>query len=273
MIVLNGREYKLLLVDTNVISEMIKNPSHEFRKFLEWTIPNKFIPSFSLFTILEIRKAVNIYDKFLELFSILPCVILKSHEQLFTDETLHYPNPKEINPILVAFTGALAPEGKKLKDILDLAFSDTVNLNNEAMWNSSKSEVVDSIKDLVKNFPSEDGKYTSKRIREFIEIAGFSQIALKAPEFARSKVNLQEAISIDAFPSLKMMLFTAFYKFYVDSRIPRISDTFDLIIFATIPYVDAIISENHQVEVVKKIKTQDDFIGHVQALTLKHIRS
>jgi len=272
MIVLNGREYKLLLVDTNVVSEMIKNPTREFKSFLEWTVPNKFIPSFSLFTVLEIRKAVDIYEKFLELFSVLPCVILKSHEQLFTEEVVHYPNPKTINPILVASSGVLAPENQKLKDLLNAVFSDSENLKNENIWNEGKFEVVEGIKSLVENFPPNGKKYTSKRIREFIEIAGFAQIAMRAPKFAKSKLDSGIAVSVDAFLSLKMILYTVFYKFYNDPRQSSSSDTFDLIISAVTPYVDAVISENHQVEVIKKIKSQDDFIQHVQGFTLRHLR-
>jgi len=252
---------------------MLKNPTREFKYFLEWTIPNNFIPSFSPFTLLEIRNIPEIYNKFLELFSVLPCVILKSHEQLFGDEILHYPDPTNINPILVASVGVLAPKNGRLKDILDAVFHDPKNLQNEAKWNAGRSEVVESINSQVKNFPPRQGKYSAKQIREFIEIVGFSQIVIRAPEFAKSKVDSKNVVSIDAFPSLKIMLYTTFYKFYVDNRRVKTSDTFDLLICAATPYVDAVISENHQVEVMKKIKVQDGFIKHVQGFTLKHIRS
>jgi hypothetical protein len=251
---------------------MIKNPTREFKNFLEWTIPNNFIPSFSLFTILEIRKNHEIYSKFLELFSVLPCVILKSHEQLFADEISHYPDSTAINPILIASTGVLAPKDGKLKDILDAVFRDPKNLKNEAVWNAGRSEVVESMKNHVKNFPPENGKYSAKQIRSFIEIVGFSQVAIRAPKFAKLQVDSGNVVSIDAFPSLKMTIYTAFYKFYVDARQSKTSDTFDIIISADIPYVDAVISENHQVEVMKKIKTQDNFIKHVQGFTLRYLR-
>ncbi len=219
-------------------------------------------------TIFEIRSS-----KFLELFSVLPCVILKSHEQLFADEISHYPSPKTITPILVASPGALAPKNGKLKDILQMVFSDPKNLKNEAIWNAGRAEVVESMKSYVKNFPPEKGKYSAKQIRAFIEMVGFSQVATRAPEFAKSQIDSGNVVSVDAFPSLKMTIYTAFYKFYVDARHSEPSDTFDIIISADIPYVDAVISENHQVEVIKKIKTKDNFIKHVERFTLRQLRS
>jgi hypothetical protein len=271
MITLNGNNYKLVLVDTNILSEVIKNRFEEFRKLFEWTATQKSIICFSLFTILEIRKTPAIYSKFLELFSAIPCIILKSHEQLLQDEVSAYPNSAEVDPILVGFPGVLAKA--KLNEILDKTFGETQVVANEKLWNSGQKEIVSGISGLVKNFPPENGKYTKKKIREFIQLAGFQQIALRQREFAKSILDLGGTVNVDAFPSVKMTAFVVFYKFYVDARRPLISDAFDIIIFSATPYVDVVISENHFVEMLKKIKIQDKFVEHVEAFNIKNLRS
>jgi hypothetical protein len=70
-----------------------------------------------------------------------------------------------------------------------------------------------------------------------------------------------------------MTTYAVFYKFYVDAaRKPLTSDAFDILIFSAIPYVDAIISETHLVEAIKKIRNQDSFIDNVVGHTLNRIR-
>src|SRR5215203_1527997 len=117
MITLNGTRYKLVLVDTNILSEVIKNNYQELRKLMEWTTSQKAIICFSLFTVLEIRKTPEIYKQFLELFSTIPCIVLKSHEQLLQDEVSVYPDSTKVDPVLVGFPGILAKA--KLSEVFD----------------------------------------------------------------------------------------------------------------------------------------------------------
>lgn len=270
MISINGTTYKLLLVDTNIISEAIKNKNQEMRRLLEWTSAEKFIICFSVFTILELRKVPILYKNFLDIFSVIPCIILKSHEQLLQDEVSKYPETKDINPINVGFAGMLAKAN--LKETLKMAFENDQIARDEKKWVSNRESIVEGIEELVKNFPPDNGKYSREKIREFIELAGFQQLALRQKDFVKSFIDSGGAIDIDAFPSIKITAFTVFYKFYIDQRSSKISDAFDILIFSSIPYVDAVITESHFVDAIKKIKSQDDFIKEIEAYTIKQLR-
>jgi hypothetical protein len=70
-----------------------------------------------------------------------------------------------------------------------------------------------------------------------------------------------------------MTLYTVFYKFYVDKRKYTTTDIFDIIISAPTPYVDAIVTERHQAEVIKKIKRHDNFLNKLIVMILKDIRA
>lgn len=275
MIELNGNQYGLCLVDTNAASEMSKYPAREFRNFLEWSLTDKptMIPCFSMFTIMELRRKPTVYEQFLETFSPFPIAILKSHEQLLAEEVDSYPNPMVINPILHAFTGLASSPDNRMKNVFDKLFDTSEAQSQERMWLDGRDSAIAGMLSLVKNYPPEENKYTSREIRTFLEIAVIQQLASRFMQFAKSYVDADNAINIDAFPSLKISLFTAFYKFYVDNRRPSQSDVFDIVIAAPTPYVDAVITERHQAEVLRKIKRRDEFIEKLQVFILKDFRS
>jgi hypothetical protein len=272
MITLNGNEYKLCLIDTNVVSEIIKHPNTIGRRYFEALNPGIYIPCFSLFTILELRQTKKVYNSFLEIFSIIPCIILKSLDQLFQDELDNYPDSDKVSPILVSCPGVLAPKGLKLGEILELAFSKPELRQAECKWSSGKIEILDGMLSLVKNYPPKGDKYTQNEIRIFVEIAGYQQIVLRANNFARCMADKKCQVLVGSFPSIKTTTFTVFYKFYMDQRRPLESDPFDIIISSALPYVDAVVTEKHLAYILMKVKNQDDFLNHLEIYRLKDLQ-
>lgn len=129
MVNINGNDCRLCLVDTNIVSEMVKKPSREFNKFLEMTLlKNKTLPCFSLFTILELRKRKDVYKLFLEFFSFFPCVIAKAPEKLLSDELESYPDYSNIDPVFIFSSGIADNEHNRLDYILDRAFEIQENI-------------------------------------------------------------------------------------------------------------------------------------------------
>ncbi len=76
VITVNGNDYRLVLLDTNALSEFAKQ-GDSFRHFLTWSSAEPmFVPCFSLFSVLEIRRRPNVYGRFRELFRVLPCMLV-----------------------------------------------------------------------------------------------------------------------------------------------------------------------------------------------------
>jgi hypothetical protein len=197
----------------------------------------------------------------------IPCAILKGHEHLLAEEVDCYPDPSRVEPVLAAFVGVRGFPGHQLKDWLLAGFSDASILERERSWNAAQQSIVDGIRSLVANFPPKGTSYTAGELRDFIEMAGFAQVAQRQGTFVSEKVAAGEAVSMDAFPSVKANTYTVFYKFYADrTRQPSFSDAFDIIISCAIPHVDAIVTENHQAEALRKASRQDDN-GHKHLLT------
>lgn len=273
MITINGNDYRLVLLDTNALSEFAKQ-GDSFRHFLTWSSAQPmFVPCFSLFSVLEVRRRPDVYGRFKELFRVLPCMLVKSHEQLLEDEVRCYPDPSGIDPTLLGFS-MLGGEGMDLVRVLDSASEDESFRGQEKYWNDGAQDIVEGIASLVGNFPPDGDTYSRDEVRHFVEIAGFSQVAMRQLDFAKQMVEIEnQAVTIAAFPSVKASTYAVWHKFYGDrNRKWTRSDAFDIIIASATPYVDAVVTESHLAEGLRKTNRLDDFIEHLTIHTLRDFR-
>jgi hypothetical protein len=152
VITLNGNGYRLVLLDTNALSEFAKQ-GESFRHFLAWSSEQPmFIPCFSLFSVFEMRRRPDVYGRFKELFRVMPCMLVKGHEQLLEDEVCCYPDPSGIDPTLLGLS-TLGGEGMDLVRVLDTASADESFRSEEERWNDAVQDIVEGIASLVPNFP------------------------------------------------------------------------------------------------------------------------
>ena len=273
MITINGNDYRLVLLDTNALSEFAKQ-GESFRHFLTWSSARPIlVPCVSLFSVLEMRRLPDVYKRFKELFRVWPCMLVKSHEQLLEDEVRCYPDPSGIDPTLLGFS-MLGGEGMDLACVLDMASEDESFRCQEKYWNDSAQDIVEGIAALVPNFPPNGGTYSRDEVRHFVEMAGFSQVVMRQLHFAKQMVEIENrAVSIGAFPSVKATTYAVWHKFYADrNRKWTLSDAFDIIIASAIPYMDAVVTESHLAEGIRKTKRVDDFIEHLTIHTLRDFR-
>jgi hypothetical protein len=273
VITINGNDYRLVLLDTNALSEFTKQ-GESFRHFLAWSSAQlMFVPCFSLFSVLEMRRRPDVYGRFQELFRVLPCMVVKSHEQLLEDEARCYPDPSGIDPTLLGFS-PLGGDGMDLVRVLDAASEDELFRGQEEDWNDGAQGIVEGIASLVANFRPNGDKYRRDEVRHFVEMAGFSQVAMRQPDLAKQIVEVEsQAVSIDAFPSVKATTYAVWHKFYADrNRKWTRSDAFDIIIASAIPYVDAVVTENHLAEGLRKTKRLDNFVEHLTIHSLRDFR-
>jgi hypothetical protein len=176
-----------------------------------------------------------------------------------------------VDPSILAFAGPLAKAG--LADVLESFFATDEGIRQEQAWNEGRREAVEGMVSLVQNYRPARGAYTPTEVRTFVQIAGYQQIEMLAPDFVLSLSEREEALDIDAFPSIKASTLTVFYKFYVDrSRQPQVSDAFDVLISSAMPYMDAIVTENHQAQAIRKIKRRDGFLDGLRVFILNDFR-
>lgn len=274
MLTAGQTKYPLCLLDTMVVSEMVKeDASPVLRHFYEWACEAKpvIVPCFTIYTLMELRRAPAVFRRFIERFRILPCVMLKGYAHILEEEVASYPDPSELDPCAIAFT-FLGGDGNQLSNLPRLLepFAE-----KETMWNKAGPRIVEGMMSLVSNFPPSGDVYTPEEIRQFVWISSLQQLANhdESRSFMRDKVRNSELVEIAAFPSIKAMSFTVFHKFYADrDRQPSNSDAFDVLISGALPYVEAFITENHQAEALRKIKRRDGFLTALEVFTLRDFR-
>ena len=134
-----------------------------------------------------------------------------------------------------------------------------------------KQESLNSILSLKSNFISFNKHYNASDAKKFFNDAFLQYIASQNPDWVASKMKKKEAIISDAFPSVKAALYTVFYRFYVADREPETQDIFDIMIYNAVPYLDTVISENFQADILKKLKNIDNQFSHLEILTIKDL--
>lgn len=273
MLEINGNSYRLCLLDTNAVSEMVKNPDREFSTFLECLLPRGHTPCFSLFSILELRQRTDVYGRFLDYFSVFPSLVLKSHQQLLCDEIARYPDPIGLDPVLLAPVAMRLPAGQSRREALEwLLDSPAISIDGEK-WLDLRGDTLEGLIEHVPNFQPKGRSYLASEIRFFLEVVTLQQIAMHDYNFVSQTLARGKPVAIDAFPSVKMIAYTVFHKFYRDrGRKPTRSDVFDILISTLLPYVDAVITERHQAEVVRQVSAHDDCLKHLEVWTLRELR-
>jgi len=270
MINIGNNSYKLCCIDTNVLSEMVHNRNDEFKYFLQNFMPSKYVPCISSFTILELNKADRAFEKFTNIFDIIPFCILKTPNDLYLEELSNYKSTNKINPIMMSITPP-SLNGPSMINLIDWVNSDEGKAI-DAKFETVKKNRLDEIIKLKENFPSKSESYTKKETIEFVNKTINENLMKLEPIFYKKIINSKQALDIHSFPSLKVQMYSIFYRFYDGKRTPSLNDIFDIMIMSSTPYMEAVLTENFQAEVFKKVKNKDDFLYNLEVLRLKDLR-
>lgn len=270
MININGNNYKLCLFDTNALSSLLLNQASWIKYFDKEFGLGDTIICYSAFSIAELYFRKELFDKFIDLFSIFPSAMIDGYEGLFQKEVDSYDNNSQIDFILLA-PFAIKDDNLSPKDALILTFKSSGFIEKSIQWRETRPEVIDSMLKLKDNYPPKGKNYTIKEIEEFMFISSITQIGLRNRKFAQNFLKSEEIIDVSKFPSLKSMVYTVFYKFYTTNRKATDSDMFDIIIASAFPYVDYCITEGNLCEIFKQVQNRHDFSTSTIFYSLKNV--
>jgi len=271
MIELNGKPYGLVLLDTNVLSEFLLAPKEWGPLLVHKYFLKSIIPSYSAFSVVEITSRPEVFEKFIDIFSAFPAIMLDGYDSIFQKEMEHYstgklPSPVVISPAFVRAPGLDPREGTR-------KLFETAGLEQKArQWKSSAKSILDGMLGLRPNFPPKGSTYSLSEIARFVDVASRQQIELRAKGFFRDLKSRSEELDISRFPSILITSLIVFYKFYVDKRRPADSDVFDIIIGSVLPYVDAVITEAGMRSIISTIQRRHKLLNLAPATSLAEAR-
>ena len=239
---IGSKEYNLLLIDSNVISEIVYNGNIVSSDFFNYALENNTVVCFSFYNVLELKNGyTERWEKFLDIFSKSPCAIAKPFWQIILEELEIYDNRvKDIYPLFNHFS--LLGKGPSynfkiwISEVLDLA-RDSLQYEQDV---------------FLKTLDYFNGRRDLPEYRVKNEFAKKMKIEKLHPFLAKKSL-AQEIFSDSNFPSIEIM-FKAFYHRYVNlKRELLISDMNDIAISACIPYVDVFITEKYQTQLINEM--------------------
>jgi len=89
----------------------------------------------------------------------------------------------------------------------------------------------------------------------------------------RGGVNpLRARRNLDNYPAIKTILYSEYYRIFEPNWKPRPQEITDTYIIAAAPYVDIVITERYQAEILRKIRNRVAGLAKLDIATLRDIR-
>lgn len=275
---IGANNYKLILLDTNAIREIVTNTNMSGKGFLERFfvhLTEAYAPCFSIYNVIELMPYQDIYEKFLEFFSTIPCLMMFPVKRIFQKEVECYLEEKSFiidSYIANAFTPLVLKDDYSCKDFFEGMTKETILMKN--------------IKDEVKTFSSIATEWENRRTRtekmlmaQHLPLNMINENFYKTQEKATIIKDLKNyGISIPLeseifyLPASRMMEFSQFVRIYQTRKHIKPNDVMDIQISCIVPYVNAVVTENFQADVYKKAKRFIPQLKDLEIYTLKDIR-
>lgn len=270
MIEFGGKSYKLVQLDTNALSNVVKAKDDFLKILMDRYSFGQYFFSYSPFSILEIKKSEFLYGRFCEIFSIVPSFLLKGYHRLWNEEIAVYNKGTTIDCTHFCLHD-IRTNGQLLnKTHVDSVFDHPNLVRAFKEWDIDKQNWFDKKLQARQNLGF-DLKYDSKKIVKYAKEDIVEQLKMNFPSFIDQRLHNLDGLVFDDLRSFKIMAYMTYYKFHADKRIPVISDIYDILIAATAPYVDVIITEGQMADGLNKIKKVDNFIAELEIKSIKEI--
>ncbi len=268
----SGNTYNLCLLDTNALSEIIKRPNVEGRGFVERFSPNSFAPCFTAYNLIELRRKKSVFKGFVEFFSMYPCFLLKPHQMILNDEKKFNQSQSTVSPLMNAFSQLGSDSSYEITKFVEKLFSGLEMNRLEQNWRNEESTTLKAWLSNKSNFSPKRSVPNAVDADRYVKEAGLQSLIASDPHWAQTQINDGRVPNIDEFPSLKVMLYSQYYRLYDPNWIPKPQEVTDVMIISAAPYMDVVITEAFQAEILKKAKNKVKGLEKVELVTLKGIR-
>ena len=265
------KSYDLCLLDTNIISELLNNYQYELKTFLEDFGPSNYAPCFTIYNIIELHRREDLYKKFLKFFSQYPCFLLKPYNVLFEEELKNYSDDFSVSPILKSFS-PFKKNIDQFENFLNYVFSEKDIKQAVDNWRKEEHEILTNWLGNRGSFSPSKQVPNSTDAEKYIKQAGIQTVINHNPIDVGKLINNGVLIDIDRFPTIKIMLYSQYYRLFDSNWEPKPQEVSDVLIMGLAPYVDCVLTEKYQAEILKKVKNKVPWLEHVEIKNLKNLR-
>ncbi|RAU92167.1 hypothetical protein [Paenibacillus sp. YN15] len=266
----SGKAYNLVYLDTNALSEISKNQFGCQVGFMKKFPATQYAPCFSVYNLREIKQATKAYEHFIEFFSNYSFLLLVDYRTIIREEMLAYNTIYKPNIILSAFNYDDVKDQNSFRNLLS-------NLWNDEFI--SQLEIEDqNIKNLAelwgkRRTPNINNPLFSSRSTKFSNDYQIDNTLLLLHHLEPQWLRENMPILINKFPAARVLIFTHFKKIFQANTEVKKNDVFDVMISSVCPYIEAIVTESNQADVLKQGRKYIKELNKLSILKLREIRT
>jgi hypothetical protein len=249
----NGSRYKLCLLDTNALSEIVKRPTNEGRGFVERFPPSEFVPCFTVYNLFELRRQPDVFRKFVKFFGNYPSFISKPFQHILEAEIEAKGRAKVNDILLLAFTPLGPDSSYQLDKFVDRLFRMPAIAKLESEWRANDQAVLNSWQTNKASFTPTKPVQNARDAKQFVHDACIGTLCQIHPDLVKASIIANNVSLLQSFPSMQMMLYSQYYRIFDPTWNPNDQEVTDVFISACTPYVDAVVTEKFQAEIYKKV--------------------
>jgi len=270
----SGTEYLLVLLDTNALSEISKNPNSEGKAFHGWLETGRIAPCFTVYNLVELFRGGSVFDSFLNRFADVPCVLTVPHDALLSAEYAAYASGASVDPFLNTFVpdGHQPDRSYDLRRLLDFVFGDPTNRRAAEEWDRTAGEVLSQWLDNRKNFTPTRDRANAKDADRYVEQAGSEALMRNFTAWYGEMLGSGVVPDLKKFPSLMVMAYSQYWRLWDHSWRPAPGEVTDVRIMAVAPYVDIVVTERRQAEIFRKIQQKVPGLADLTIRRLSDLR-
>ena len=171
---------------------------------------------------------------------------------------------------------AFSPLGKnssyQLREFVKFVFSDPTIREIEQNWREAEEDALSEWLQNKKNFIPSGKAANARDADRYVKDAAIETLIRLFPQWVKQELDANRVPDINHFPSLKVMLYSQYYRIFDTARRPSPQDVTDIVIMSAAPYMDVVITENFQADVLRKIKPKIAEMADLEIATLRNIR-
>lgn len=248
----NGSSYVLVYLDTNALSDISKNINGSFNQFIENFPPEKYVSCFSAYSIFELHRAENAYNAFIKVFSHYGIMLLPPYTNIVEEEVRVYGTCESPDIVFEFFPHTGKYEKNNLQARLEEIWN---NMDKDQIEYTEKIQYPQFVQEWNENREDKQGKYTRSDEEVIVRhlLTGLH----------KEWVDKNQNFSVNSFPSLRMINLSYLYRLNDGNRKFEESDVNDVMMSSAMPYVDVIITEKYQTEVIRQAKRLIPEVGRI----------
>lgn len=268
----SGTVYRACQLDTNALSEMAKRPAVEGIGYLERFPPDRYVPCMSVYSLFEIRRHSRVYSGFLEFFRNIPIVLLLPYRSIVWAE-LRSKSPLLFSDLVAYwFASHVRSKSVGLDTFIDQLFASPAIAHEEQSRAANEQSVLRDWLTMKSNFKPSRETPTAKDADRYVDEAYLHALAATDSEWMSGQLASGVIPKVSQYPGVQVMLYSQYYRLFEKSWHAKPSEVTDVMMSCCSPYVDAMVTERFQANVLSKLKQKVRGLESIEIARLRDIR-